>query len=248
MIAIQYLGLPMTPWRSLVMTCPDSEFESGTRSTLPLLEYWRDSERALEEMRRNLGVALVDASLKLEHRTPVQGGRGKASHTDLMIDAQDVAVAVEAKFNEPPYETVAEWSGTAPTSNRQDVLGGWLRLIAAKSGVELSSEQVAPLPYQLIHRAASACAMSQGRAIIVYHLFGADHVQYYRESMKALADACHTDRLRFVLLESPATQVSEYSALLGRLNADPRRAALIRNAMLEAPAYSFGHTVATSIN
>src|SRR5687768_13015399 len=143
MIAIDYLGVHMTPWRSLVLSCPDSEFESGSRSTLPLLEYWREPQGALAIFRGKLGLTLQNASLKFEHQTRVRHGRGKASHTDLLIDATDAAVAVEAKYNEPPYETVAEWSGATPTENRQKVLSGWLRCIADKAGVEVSPAQVA---------------------------------------------------------------------------------------------------------
>ena len=69
--------------------------------------------------------------MHFEHEVPVQRGRRKSSFTDLMIFGDDVAVAIEAKFTEPRYESVGTWLGGAPTANRVDVVEGWLCAIEA---------------------------------------------------------------------------------------------------------------------
>jgi hypothetical protein len=169
-----------------------SEFTSGSRSTLPLLDFWRDHERALADYRRVLGVQLTNASLSFEHQTPVQRGRGKASHTDLMIDTSDEAIAVEAKFTEPQYELVSEWKGEQP--NRTEVLGGWLSLISKVTGADVTVQAVTSIPYQMVHRAASACSMGRDVSYVVYHLFGSGELTPYAKHLRTLSEACGRSR------------------------------------------------------
>src|SRR5258708_4753147 len=64
------------------------------------------------------------------------------------------AVAVEAKWTEPRYETVSEWLSS---QNRREVLDGWLSLIQPFALEPLTSDDVASAVYQTVHRAASAC-------------------------------------------------------------------------------------------
>ena len=49
-----------------------------------------------------------DAELTFEYQVPVQGGKGTASHTDLMIITQNTGIAVEAKQTEPKYASVGK--------------------------------------------------------------------------------------------------------------------------------------------
>lgn len=96
-----------------------------------------------------------DAELQLalvEHRVQLPG-RGSPSHCDVFAlvhaGGQDMAVAIEAKVDEPFGPTIAEWLGSDPTPNktaRLNAIAGWLGLALPAPG----------LRYQLLHRTAAA--------------------------------------------------------------------------------------------
>ena len=70
---------------------------SPKRSTVPLVDYWRVPEQRLRDLWEQFGVPGPNhAKMHFEHAVPVQRGRGKSSYTDLMILAEDIAVAIEA--------------------------------------------------------------------------------------------------------------------------------------------------------
>lgn len=97
--------------------------------------------------------------IHLEYTVPPRAGKGIASHTDAMVVASDSALAIEAKWTEPRYETVGEWlkKGTNP-SNRQAVMKSWLGLLQNHAHRTLTLENTSSAVYQMVHRAASACA------------------------------------------------------------------------------------------
>jgi hypothetical protein len=90
--------------------------------------------------------------LEFQVRSPQ--GKGNPSHTDLMMLTREHAVAVEAKWTEPRYQTVSKWLSS---QNRREVLDGWLSLIRPFALKPLTSDDVASAVYQMVHRAASAC-------------------------------------------------------------------------------------------
>lgn len=111
------------------------------------------------------------AQLSFEYHVPAQAGKGKASLTDLMISTGDDAIAIEAKYTEPHYESVSTWlsaermrdetADVTGTSNRERVLHGWLSAInECVGGTLLTQANVGDCTYQLIHRTASVCAIS----------------------------------------------------------------------------------------
>jgi len=161
---------------------------SPRRSTVPLVDYWRVPEQRLRDLWEQLLVRKPgDTEMHFEHEVPVQRGRGKSSFTDLMIFADDIAVAIEAKFTEPRYESVATWLGGTPTTNRVDVLEGWLCAIEAAAETSISRDAVRDLPYQLIHRTASVCCVGRRKRLVVYQVFGDYPAEYYAEDLGRFA-------------------------------------------------------------
>ncbi|WP_239491457.1 hypothetical protein [Luteitalea sp. TBR-22] len=166
---------------------PDS-FDKVTRSTIPLLDYWREPAARLDSLTAQLGwPPFSEAELSFERQVPVANGKGKASFTDLMILGDQGAIAIEAKYTEPPYETVAEWLAQGNQANRALVLDGWLARIGEATGTAVARPGVAALPYQLIHRAASACSVASARRAVVYQVFDDKHLQHYQESLRTFA-------------------------------------------------------------
>ena len=151
---------------------PVQEFDSPTRSTIPLLEYWRSPEERMRELTAALRVPLPSrVELNFEHTVYPPRGRGKPSCTDLMVISAEFVMAIEAKWTEPRYETVQHW--LSDSENRAEVLRGWCDLLEQRGANPIREEDLCGLPYQMIHRAASAChphGATTGRWL-VYLLF-----------------------------------------------------------------------------
>jgi hypothetical protein len=146
------------------------EFQSPTRSTVPLLSLLKHGDaiwRSLLQCVDSAGTA--EAHLEFTVNPPQ--GSGTASHTDVMLIDGEHAFAIEAKWTEPRYDNIAGWlkkgdtaqegrdvlnSGPAP--NRRDVLNGWLSLLQHRVTGRLNADDFSSAVYQMVHRAASACA------------------------------------------------------------------------------------------
>lgn len=134
------------------------EFKSPTRSTVPLLSWLKHEPSSVRSLLNELGMP-ADCTLHLEYTVNPPEGKGQASHTDLMILAGARSLAIEAKWTEPRYETVSDWlnKGESP-NNRLTVLTGWLNLLQTHSSNYLVPADFSNAVYQMVHRAASACA------------------------------------------------------------------------------------------
>ncbi len=148
----------------------------------------KDGREQLSHLFQDLGVPPT-TDLHCEYRVPARRGRGLPSQTDLMVLAGDSSWAIEAKWTEPRYETVADrLVGDADESNRTEVLRGWLEMIQPFASIPLHISRVRPAVYQMIHRTASACAIGV-RPALVYLLFHTpDSIAkgFYREDLALL--------------------------------------------------------------
>lgn len=97
----------VTGFDNLLENYDHEEFDSPRRSTIPLLVFWQNPIPRLEQFSELLGFALnSQAEFVFEYQVSPIRGKGKPSHTDLMIITGDVAIAIEAKWTEPRYPTV----------------------------------------------------------------------------------------------------------------------------------------------
>ena len=166
-----------------------SEFKSPYRSTVPLLSYWREVGHSAMEVGKGLGFVLeAPLVLHFEFEVPVQRGSGYPSCTDLMLRSGETSVAIEAKRTEPRYETVKRWLPPEEDSNRHQVLKGWLELLRAEDGSGPWIGDVQDLPYQLVHRAASACYPDTRNHWLLYQVFGVSDrsLESYRRDLGTL--------------------------------------------------------------
>jgi len=162
-----------------------NEFKSPFRSTVPLLVLFKS------EAWNNFGL-IADSDMDnikyfFEYETKVIKGKGRASCTDLMIISNDICIAVEAKRTEPPYASVMRWLGNS--ENKKLVLEGWLEIIEAKTKKTIDIQLINDLPYQLIHRVASACSKERDNTNIVYLVFDLNKPQkdYYLKSINSFS-------------------------------------------------------------
>lgn len=195
------------PYESILSRFTDASLASPWRSTVPLLDGLRQGEGAwIPNLMTSLGFRDT-ARIALEYRVSPPRGRGPASHTDAMVTQGCRALAIEAKWTEPRYPTAKLWwsGGNAP-ANRLEVLRGWLNLLERFGPRKLRPEYFDDVVYQMIHRAASACAVaercspSDGNAEVAYLLFNRASDQ----GRTARTESCLADLSGFhALLGSP---------------------------------------------
>lgn len=218
MPTIRYMSEVVCDFNALV----DKPFnlESPCRSTVPLLAYWADFTQRLAHFGQSLQLPIpADASLTFEYTVSPIRGRGKASHTDLLIQSAPLAIAEEAKYTEGNYDAVSTWCGSPPSRNKVDVLEGWLEMINRVTGGQLVARQVQSIAYQLIHRTASACSINADRRAVVYHYFDPTDRkrEYYRKQLRAFADLfAAPKRVSFYLYETPLVKTAAYVQLQAR--------------------------------
>ena len=166
-----FKGSELAGHDALLDRYPDKEFNSPTRSTIPLLEYWRSPEQRMRELTAALGLPVPPrVQLNFEHTACPPRGRGKASCTDLMAISPELAIAIEAKWAEPRYEVVGDW--LRDSTNKAQVLRGWCDLLKQRGANPILEENLRGLPYQMIHRAASACHQRNASSCwLVYLVF-----------------------------------------------------------------------------
>lgn len=185
--ALQYSGSPVTSFKSLVAQYPRDEFDSPQRSTVPSLAFWSTPEPRIAELCDYLQIVHpAGCTLEFEFKVPPPEGMGKESHTDIMISWTDVCIAVEAKYTEPPYQTVKDWLGEGSNQdNRKNVLGGWCKLIRQVTGKGIDLSSLTSATYQMIHRIASACAKPEQHKYVLYQVFDPtdDKLNYYRTEL-----------------------------------------------------------------
>jgi hypothetical protein len=127
----------------------DREFKSKTRSTVTLLDLLIHSRPVFDAIVRHVGFP-EQHDLHLEYMVGPLRGKGKASHTDVMLLHGRHSLAVEAKWTEPMYETVGKWFGRG-SANKTAVRDGWIEQLGVRYSQEFDS-----VIYQMLHRAASA--------------------------------------------------------------------------------------------
>jgi hypothetical protein len=152
---------------------------------------------------------------------------------------------IEAKFTEPRYESVATWLGRAPTTNRADVLEGWVCAIEAATEASIQRDAVMDLPYQLIHRTASVCCVGRRKRLMVYQVFGDSPAHYYAEDLgRFAATLAAPERISFLVLGCAWRSTDTYA----RLEAGERGLGEdVLAAMLAGPLLEFGQPVAIPI-
>jgi hypothetical protein len=225
----------------LLQCVPDDALDSPRRSVVPLLDFCRAPARAASALSGATKLSLGDeAEFIFEYPVRVQKGRGKASFTDLLIHTPTTVLAIEAKYTEPEYETVRSWLREPVETNRAAVLDGWLDLLNRVAARSLTALAVHDLPYQLIHRAASACFPEGQHRALAYLVFG-EAAAHYSTHMNSLAALLGPTFLSLLVLSCPVTKLPAFVALERRWDGGERKLAReVRSALLAGSLFSFG--------
>lgn len=191
---------------------------SGTKinslrtSSIPLVQFWKDTENRLNELFKNLDLQCDKPTLCFEYPTKPKKGKGKSSMTDLMILSNDFKIAIEAKFTEyatTKSESISDWKlKNNSVENKIKVLDYWTTLIKPFSNI--NNDSIDKISYQFYHRTASACN-TNGIAIVVYQIFY-DHdtiefLEDYKNELKEYVKVLNPNyNLRFYIWEIEAKQ------------------------------------------
>ena len=242
---------PVGDFRELVARFPDEELRSPTRSNIPLLALIKDGGEPLNRLLAAGGLQ-VSAELHLEYTVGPTRGRGKASHTDLMAFSDSKSLAVEAKWTEPRYDTVDEWLAKGSNrANREAVLQGWVDLLEPWSHRRLQRSQFGGCVYQLVHRAASACANGKTPELVYlnFDVSGSDaSLHYCRADLKALWEVLGEPKnFRFSHVQMALTPTQEFNNLRNLPKGEPETANAIREALLGGRLFDFGAVEAHAI-
>lgn len=229
------------------------DLKSPSRSTVPLLAYWSDVDARLVEFGNAINLAIPrDVSLTFEYTVPPPRGKGKASHTDLMILHSSLAISTEAKYTEPEYAAVSEWLGTPATDNKRLVLEGWLELINKAAGCVLTVDNVQNFTYQLIHRTASACsacmAEAEHRAVLYLYFDPVDALrEHYCGQLRSFASLVNApEKISFFLYNTTLAKTREYAQLQAdwlRRNPRPDLSVAVRKLLREGKVATFSDPV-----
>jgi hypothetical protein len=191
----------------------------------------------------SLGLADCDVlakDLHFEYIVNPPNGRGKSSHTDLMVRSKDQALAIEAKWTEPRYEEVDKWLvGGHNPANRIAVMGGWIGLLQRQSLRPLALGDFGRTVYQMVHRAASAIASGE-RASLAYIKFStvpslpADGIYIDLQRLHALLGSPRT--FPFHLIEMQLLPMPAFHKIRN-LPKSPISAPIVRQAIIESTLF-----------
>jgi hypothetical protein len=244
-VNIRFQNKSFADYEAFINALPDKELDSPFRSTIPSVLYWRDIASRLAGLCEMLGLEKPrEATATFEHQVKPPKGGGTPSHTDLMFEWATHAIAVEAKYTEPHYETVKQWLKKGNVQNRKNVLDGWISRIEEETGAALDRRQLSELTYQMIHRTAAAVSCKTPESTVVYQVFdpAPEKMQCYRNELAKLATSLSApSRLGFALLGVPMQPSAKYKVLQTQWNSGVRELhAAVREGIQSADFCAFG--------
>ncbi len=242
MVNLKWGGGEPATFAELLQLVPASALDSPRRSLVPLLDFWRRPDERLAELEEILGFNLGPITdVVFEYAVAARGGRGKSSFTDVMVKGPAAAVAIEAKYTEPAYESVRGWVKDPAEPNRIAVLSGWLELINRACGIRLTAEQVLDVPYQLIHRSASVCSIDVARRLVLYLLFEDADKSKYNTGIPAFSRLLlESTSVEFAIITCKVRKTPMLASLQEEWNNGVRRMGhQVKNALATGQLYEF---------
>jgi hypothetical protein len=221
------------------------EFASPSRSTVPLISLLKHGGEVWTTITKELSAAAPSGDIHLEFTVKSPLGRGKASHSDVMLVQGNRAVAFEAKWTEPQYDHVSKWLlGGDDPENRRLVMSGWLSLLQPHSTRTLHLEDFGTAIYQMVHRAASACNVGSVPALAYIQFCplpnGCDPDVMLMNDLSRLHGLLGTpDQFPFWLVEVVAQPTETFETIRGLTRGLPDTASEVHRALSNGPLFEF---------
>ena len=191
MLRIYYDKAPIENVDALLSNFKGKALQSPMRSTVPLLDMVLHAPSHLLSIVGKCG-AEPDSDLRFEYEVCSGAGSARPSQTDLMVLGKARAVAVEAKWTESVYATVAtrlkrrtkprrkddsEEAKALDREHQEEEVGAWLAKLQPLATEPLTTVGMAKVVYQMIHRAASAVATGLSPSLLYLHFDDAESRQ-----------------------------------------------------------------------
>jgi len=231
---------------------------SPYRSTVPLLSLVEHSPQQWSELLKSWG-APPDATVHFEYCVPSPKPGGNPSQTDALIISDSNTWAVEAKWTEPRYETVAQ-RVSKPESDGADpnvTVEGWLKHLNRFSAQPLQVEDVKDVVYQVLHRAASACAVASAHACtpqLIYLHFHPSKRTNSATTDEYVSDLRHLHlllgrpaNLKFTVVEVPLQPTKAFEIVKDLDKRSRDTSVHVSAALRQGPLFTFGTPTTTRI-
>jgi hypothetical protein len=232
--------------------------QSPHRSTVPLLSLVEQSRPEWDSLLKSLG-APPGGTIYFEYRVASPKPGGNPSQTDALLMSDSTVWAVEAKWTEPRYETVAKRIGK-PESDGADprmTVNGWLKYLQPFATRELHLDDFLGVVYQVLHRAASACAVAtahQRLPELVYLHFHPSTSPSSATTTQYISDLRHLHALlgnpagvKFRVVEMSLKPTDAFVAIQDLDKKAKESSARVKAALCGTPLFTFGNPIITQI-
>jgi len=132
---------------------------------------------------------------------------------------------------------------------------GWLKYLQPFTTRDLRVDDFLDVVYQVLHRAASACAVATDLQLsphLVYLHFhpsplesSATTDQYVSDLQHLYALLGNPSTLKITVVEMPLKPTAEFDAIKGLDKRDPGSAAVVKAALCKEPLFTFGSPIIT---
>jgi hypothetical protein len=249
---------PVDGIKGLCRRLTGKALQSPFRSTVPLLSLIEHSQPAWHALLGELK-APAGGTIHFEYCVPSPKVDGNPSQTDALLTSDTTVWAIEAKWTEPRYETVAKRIARpeADGTDARATAAGWLTYLQPFATRELRVEDALGLVYQVVHRAASACFVASAKQLrphLVYLHFhpsllasSATTEQYISDLRDLKAAMGTTDDMSFTVVEMPLEPTPAFEAIKGLDKRDRGSAGKVKEALCSAALFAFGQPTVTRI-
>jgi len=244
---------------------------SPYRSTVPLLSLVEHSAHQWHALLKSWG-APADATIHFEYCVPSAKPGSNPSQTDVMLTSDFTVWAVEAKWTESRYETVAKrltkqprYKTIAEGLSRREAdlvdakvtVKGWLQHLNRFATHSLQLEDVSDVVYQVLHRAASACAVAteHGRVphLIYLHFHpsplksSATTKQYFSDLGDLHVLLGSPTDLKFAVVEVPIQPTKAFESIKDLDKSLPATSERVTEALRQGGLFIFGTPITMRI-
>ena len=249
---------PVDGMEELCKRMTGKALQSPYRSTVPLLSLVEHSQPEWQSLLASLG-APTDSTVHFEYRVASPKPKGNPSQTDALLMSDSTVWAIEAKWTEPRYPTVATRI-SKPESDGADpekTVEGWLKHFEPFAKTDLHINDFSDVVYQVLHRAASACAVAtahQRQPELVYLHFHPSPLKTSATTSQYVSDLQHLHQLlgsptgvKFTVVEMSLEPTAAFEAIKGLDKTAIESAEKVKAALCRESLFTFGKPVITRI-
>jgi hypothetical protein len=257
---IYYNKTPTDSVGSLLSNFKGKALRSPMRSTVPLLDMALHAESHLASVVETCG-AEPESELRFEYEASSGSSSARPSQTDLMVLGNSRAVAVEAKWTESPYESVArrllrrtklrmkDLSVEALALDREHQeaeVRAWLAILQPLAYESLTTAGMAGVVYQMIHRAASAVATGLSPSLVYLHFddtenqLGASSGIYKADLARLYQKLGRPSGFRFYVAAQPIQRTAVFRTIEGLSRTLSSTCSAVCQAIKAGPLFIYG--------